>query len=358
MQKMSSDWEFNLAVRLFIVLATITLLVAGQTFFIPLILSVFLTFLLYPISQRLEKFKVPKAAAIIISILIAMLAFGLLIWFFFNQLANFQEDLPILKTQLKEKSERMLTWLSHNLQIEAARIEAWLVGSINSSDSSGSSMVIGFFSYTGTFIAMIGLIPVYVFFLTYFKEKYKTFIKLVNKDDPAKTIKMIEKVSTVSKNYLKGVFIDVAILSVLGSIGYLSLGLKHAVLFGVLAAVLNIIPYIGVMVGSLLPVMMALITKDEIGYAFGAVGVAVAVQFLDNNFINPYIVGSSVSINPLTAMIVLLIGALIWGVAGMILSIPLAGVMKVVCDNIEPLKPFGFLIGEEVVYQKKKMFSK
>ena len=103
---------------------------------------------------------------------------------------------------------------------------------------------------------------------------------------------------------------------------------------------------------------MALITKDDIGYAFGAIGVAVFVQMIDNNFISPYVVGSSVSINPLTAIIALIIGALVWGTAGMILSIPLTGMLKVVFDNIDSLKPYGYLIGEEVNYLQKGFFHK
>jgi predicted PurR-regulated permease PerM len=144
----------------------------------------------------------------------------------------------------------------------------------------------------------------------------------------------------------------------LGSIGYLLLGIKHAILFGVLAALLNIIPYIGVLIGSLLPVMMAFITKDDIGYVFGAAGIAIVVQFIDNNFIAPYVIGSSVSINPLSAIIALLIGALVWGIAGMILSIPVTGMLKVAFDNIEGLKPYGYLLGEEVNYQQKRFFYK
>ena len=146
---------------------------------------------------------------------------------------------------------------------------------------------------------------------------------------------------------------DIIILSILNSTGFLLLGIKHAILFGVLAAILNIIPYIGVLIGSILPIMMALITKDEISYAIGAAGVCVLVQFLDNNFITPYVVGSSVSINPLTATLALVSSALIWGVAGMVLCMPVTGMIKVVCDKVEKLKPFGYLIGEEVDYTKK-----
>ncbi len=353
-----NQWEYNLATKLFIFLVVLFLLYVGQSLFVPLLIAIFFTFLLLPISDKLVKFKIPRAAAIIISILIAMFFFGGLIYFFIQQINSFGDDWPELKNQLAIKGGRILQWIENTTRISQERQINWMKEKLTASAQSSPEVIMGIFSTTGTFLAMFGLIPIYIFFLTYFREKYKQFIILVAEENHAQAIDIIKKISKVSRKYLKGVFLDVLILSVLGSVGYLLLDIKHAILFGVLAAILNIIPYIGVMLGSLLPILMAIITKDEIGYAFGALGVAVVVQFIDNNFISPYVVGSSVSINPLTAIIVLIIGAMMWGVAGMILSIPLAGMMKVAFDNINSLKPYGYLIGEEVNYYEKGFFHK
>jgi predicted PurR-regulated permease PerM len=133
----------------------------------------------------------------------------------------------------------------------------------------------------------------------------------------------------------------------LNAIGFMTLGVDHAVLFALLAAILNIIPYIGVIVGGLFPVMIVLVTQDNSWIALGVLGVTVVVQFLDNNFIYPKVVGSSVSINPLVSILALIVGNLIWGTAGMILALPLAGMLKVVMDNIKCVRPYGYLMGEE-----------
>jgi predicted PurR-regulated permease PerM len=167
-------------------------------------------------------------------------------------------------------------------------------------------------------------------------------------------LEIIRKIASVCQNYIKGIMLDVLILAVLNAIGFALLGLQHPILFGVLAAVLNIIPYVGVLVGSILPVALALLTHDNSWVAAGALGVCITVQFLDNNFITPYVVGSSVSINPLTATIALIIFASIWGLMGMVLCLPLTGMLKVVCDNVEPLKPYGYLLGEEIDYTKQE----
>ena len=353
-----NQWEYNIAVKLFIFLAVLTILIMGKDLLLPLMIAIFFTFLLYPISRKFESFKIPRALSIIVSILFSIIIFGGLIYFFINQLNSFSEDLPQLKNQIAIKGSRVLEWIELRTNISQENQILWLKEKAVNSAKSSPEMLMGIFTSTGSFIASLALIPFYIFFLTYFREKYKRFIILVAEENNKQTIEIIKKISLVSRRYLKGIFLDVLILSVLGSIGYLILGIEHAILFAVIAAMLNIIPYIGVLIGSLLPVIMALITKDDIGYAFGAIGVAVAVQMIDNNFISPYVVGSSVSINPLTAIIALIIGALVWGTAGMILSIPLTGMLKVVFDNIDSLKPYGYLIGEEVNYLEKGFFHK
>ncbi len=358
MNSIKNQWEYNIAVKLFIFLAVLAILIIGRDLLIPLMIAVFFTFLLYPISRKLESFKIPRALSIIISILLSIIIFGSLIYFFIDQLNSFSDDLPKLKNQIAVKGSRILEWIEMRTNISQENQIFWLKEKAVDSAKSSPEMLMGIFTSTGAFIASLALIPFYIFFLTYFREKYKRFIILVAEENNKQTIEIIKKISLVSRRYLKGIFLDVLILSVLGSIGYLILGIEHAILFAVIAAMLNIIPYIGVLIGSLLPVIMALITKDDIGYAFGAIGVAVAVQMIDNNFISPYVVGSSVSINPLTAIIALIIGALVWGTAGMILSIPLTGMLKVVFDNIDSLKPYGYLIGEEVNYLEKGFFHK
>jgi predicted PurR-regulated permease PerM len=216
-------------------------------------------------------------------------------------------------------------------------------------------LVLGIFSATGAFLASFALIPIYIFFLSYYQDKFKEFIRLITKDDKHdQALLVAKKVTLVSQKYLIGIFLDVLILSVLNSTGFLILGLPHAILFGVFASILNIIPYIGVLIGSTLPILMAFLTKDEMSYPLAVAGICFFVQFLDNNFITPYVVGSSVSINPLTAIFVLIASALIWGIPGMVLCIPLTGMAKVVCDNVESMKPYGFLLGEEVNFRTQE----
>jgi predicted PurR-regulated permease PerM len=345
--------------KLMVLALIITFLVIAREILIPFTVAVFFTFLLLPVSQQLEKWGLGRAIAIIISIILAFAVFSAFLYFLYSQVISFTDDWPELKQNMQEKLDRIHKYIRDTFHVSKREQVKWLNMKMKETASSGDEIVLGIFSATGAFIANLALIPIYIFFLTFYRNKFKKFIELITEPERHEQILMLmRKISTVSQKYLKGIFLDVLILAVLNSAGFMYLGIKHAVLFGVLAAVLNIIPYVGVMIGSVLPILMALLTKDEIGYAFGALAVCVIVQFLDNNFITPYVVGSSVSINPLTAILALVASAMIWGLPGMVLSIPLTGMLKVVCDNILPLKPYGFLIGEEVNYREKDHLHK
>ena len=149
----------------------------------------------------------------------------------------------------------------------------------------------------------------------------------------------------------------ILIIGTLDTIGLLILGIDYAFFFGFFAAFLVLIPYIGISIGSLLPILMALITKDSGWYALGVAGLFGFVQFLEGNFITPYVVGSKVCINSMAAIIALILFGNLWGIAGLILAIPLTAILKVVFDNVEALKPFGYLIGE-VEFPKKEKVKK
>ena len=341
-----------------IAVVLLTLLIYGaimaRQFLIPFTISVFFTFLLLPLSRAMESIRIPRALAIILSLVAAAAVFGGLIYFLVMQVDIFIGEWPELKKQLDLKWASIQQYINQEFNITRRQQSRWINEKVEETVQNGDMYAMGFFNATGTFLAGLLLIPIYIFFLTYYRDKFKAFIRLLVKDDPEKILDIIRRISTVSQKYLKGLLLDVLILSVLNTTGFLILGLRHAVLFGVLASILNIIPYVGVLIGSILPVMMALLTEDSLGVAIGVAMVAWFVQLLDNNLITPNVVGSSVSINPFAAFLALIISALIWGVPGMVLCIPLTGMIKVVCDNIDPLKPYGFMIGEESRFQARK----
>ncbi len=346
---------FRATVKLLLLGLVIAFLILAENILIPFTIAVFFTFLLMPVSQKLEQWHFPRALAILVSIILAFAIFGFFLYFLFAQVSSFVSEWPMLEKTLLVKWENFQQFVSETFQVSRIEQQAWLTTKIKENASTGGVLVLGLFSATTSLLASFTLIPIYIFFLTLYKEKIKEFIRLIAKEDNNEhALVVVKKVSRVSQKYILGISLDILILSVINSTGFLIMGLPHAILFGVLASTLNIIPYIGVLIGSILPITMAFLTKDSIGYTLGVAAVCVVTQFIDGNFITPNVVGGSVSINPLAATLVLIASSLIWGIPGMILCLPLTGMVKVVCDNVEPLKPYGFLLGEEVNFNQQE----
>lgn len=327
----------------------------AQSLLIPLFAAVLLAFLVLPIVAKLERWHLPTWLASTFGVL-AVLLVGITLFSFLSwQIMSFSGDLPKMQTALEEKGSHISTYIEQHFQVSRQAQFEWLRKKTDMIIDEGANSAMNIFTATGAAVAGLALIPFFMFFLLLYREKFKKSIEYLAPDSHAKVLEVIRKISQVSQHYLQGMLLVILILSVLNSIGFLVLGLKYAVLLAMIAAVLNIIPYVGVLIGSLIPVAIALVTKDSAMYAVGAFGVCMFVQFLENNFITPKIVGSSVNLNPLTSLLALLFGGMMWGLPGMILAIPLGGIFKVICDNVEQLKLFGFLMGDEAPAQIWKL---
>ena len=212
-----------------------------------------------------------------------------------------------------------------------------------------SSALIGqTISTIGGVLAMIFLIPVYIFMILFYKSLLLEFIsRLFPKDKHATVAEVLMESKALIQNYLIGLLLEMLIVAALNTVGLLLLGIQYALLLGLIGALLNLIPYIGGIVATALPMIMAITTKSP-EYAAYVFLVYIVVQFIDNNFLVPKIVASKVKINALVSIIVVLTGGALWGIPGMFLSIPLTAIIKVMFDRIEPLKPWGFLMGDTI----------
>lgn len=198
-----------------------------------------------------------------------------------------------------------------------------------------------------TFKTVVGIIIilVYVFLMLLYRHIFINFIQKISPDkQEAETVS--REVAKVSKDYLAGRLIVIGIVAVINSVALTLIGIKHGIFFGVLAALLDLIPYIGIIIGAGLPLIMSLINHEKLWPFFAVLGLFVFVQLLENYFLTPKIVGSKVRLNPLFTLMAVLVGGYLWGVAGMILFIPFLGMLKVVFDHIKPLHPYGYLIGD------------
>jgi len=147
---------------------------------------------------------------------------------------------------------------------------------------------------------------------------------------------------------MQGLMIETAIVCILNSVALMIIGVPSAIVIGVIGGILNILPYIGGVVAIALPVLMVTITREGYTGQLMVIGAYAVIQFIDNNILVPRIVSKKVQINALMSIIVVLLGGLLWGIPGMFLAIPFIGVLKIIFDRIEDMKPWGRLLGDEI----------
>ena len=334
---------------------SVGVLYVGKDLFILGIISGLLAFLLLPMARKVEGIGLPRwAGALTATMLMLLLVIGvffLLGW----QLSRFGDDLPALESAIAEKGrtlQNLIEDMSHISQREQLK---WFNARVADLASSGGKMMMQLFSGTGAVLSSIVPIPIIVFLLLLLKDKFRRFFEQLGSTKDGLFLDIMLRVSQLSRKYIRGVLLVILILGVLNSIGFLLLDLKFAILMGFGIGFLNVIPYVGVLIGSIIPIVIALVTKDSMMYAVGAGSVCLITQFLENNFITPKIVGSSVSINPLASIGALLGFGMLWGIVGMVLAIPITGMLKIVCDSIPSMKPYGYILGEEIEYPEEQL---
>ena len=337
-------------VKYLIILASVVLscyvLIVAKSILAPVVTSLILALLLHPVSNLIERIKIPRGVSSILSIILVCLVIFGLFYFFSSQVRNISRDLVSIEARFSEVIDRGHAWLETTFGVEQQEQTTYLKNSLNSLLRNSTSMLSQTVSATAGFFTSFFLTLLSLFFFLYYRRFLMTFLyKLFSQEQHPKVGATTIKVEKVVRSYILGLFTVIIIIAILNTVGLMFLGIEHAVFFGALAAVLTIIPYIGIFIGSLLPIVFAFVTKDSLWYPLGVALIFWGVQFLEGNFITPNVVGGRVSINPFAAILALFFGGIIWGPIGMILSIPILAITKVIFDAIEPLQPYGFLIG-------------
>jgi predicted PurR-regulated permease PerM len=338
---------------LFGILVCVILYFAKQVL-IPVAFSVFFAMLFTSLSNRMEKAGVKRIFTTLISLFIIVavaVGIGALVY---SQATKLMEELPEMEKKMETFKGRTQEYIGNTLNIPREKQEALIKKQLSSmSDSAGPAVK----DIIGGFAGLVGsavMVLIFTFLFLYQREKYEGFfIQLCNKTPPEEAKKLIHKISQVSQSYLTGRALSVLIFTVLFTSGFLIIGLKNAFLLALIAALLTIIPYVGSIVGGLFPFAVALVTEDSTSVAVGALVVIVIIQGIDNYFIEPYIIGGEVNISGFFTILILLIGGLLWGVAGMILFLPMLAVAKIIFDAVPELNAYGYLIGD----QKEKKAS-
>jgi predicted PurR-regulated permease PerM len=314
---------------------------------LPMLFAALFSLLLLPICRWLEQRGLPRVLAILVSLLLLVLVLTGIILGFGSQLTQFKSELPLLQDKLMQFFTNAQEWAHQRFDYQPMSIEDLKQSSLTLLKKSGGSYLGTTLNVTTSVLSNLAQVLIYIFCLLLYRDHLRQFMfRFVAPDKRTSVLHTVDSIQTVVQAYISGLFKVIVIVAILNGIGLLALGVKFAVFFAIFASVLAIIPYIGIMIGAALPAIVTLVETGSPVQAALVIGVFLIVQFLEGNFITPMITGSQVSINPLAAILALILGAELWGTPGMILSIPLMAVIKVVLDTNKTTEPWGFLLGD------------
>lgn len=340
--------ENSNALNLLFIIGLVFCLYILKPIVVPLIIALILTVSIFPLVNFLEKkWRANRVISALTAIFtLSIILFGLLAFIVF-ELTDILEKSDLYILRLTEVYNSILSYLDANLGVRKSELSLKKFN-MGATIKDNFTNIIDFLTSSGSIFSNIILIPLYIFFFLIYRKFFKSFIfKAFSSDGNVLRVKsVLAKLYKVQQNYLYGLFTVMFIVGLLNSLGLLILGIENAFFFGFLAAILLLIPYIGIMIGSLLPALVALATKDSAWYAVGVIAVFMFIQMIEGNYITPKITGSRVSINSFVAILSIILFSMLWGTAGMIVALPIIASLKVVFDSIPELKPYGFLIGE------------
>ncbi len=330
----------------------IYILKAGSFIFIPLIWAAFFSFALVPLTSWFENKRIPRLLAILLSMVLVTVVSLLIIYLFVAQLSSLLQDVPAIRERLGAFIVELNKRVNERFGLEHF-IGPDLVGLVG--ERNVGSMV----RFTTLTIASATLIPVFIFLFLYYQDFFREFIiRLMVKSNIA-FLEWLKEAIQVVRKYLAGMLLVTLIVSALASAMFFFMGLKYYLLFGMFTAVCNLIPYVGVILGSIVTILYVLLSTDQLWYPLMTLFLLWFLQVIENNLITPVVVGAKIKLNPLAVILAIVTGGALWGVSGMILFIPILGIIKIFLDKSEGLKPYSYLLGDDipVVESRENLFT-
>jgi len=318
----------------------------GRSVFIPISYAMLISFVLYPLCAWMEKKGAGRLTAIVLSLALLLLLGLVLLALLTQQIVSFASEWPSLHSRLTNSVDQLSQFLNDGLGITREKQSDWIR---KLSDQSGANVV----QFLGSFVSvsaysavMLVLVPVYVALILYHRNQWlKVLYSVFPSEESSELRQIIRLTIRAYYNFIKGMGIVYLIVGILNSLGLLLMGVPHAILFGFIASVLTFIPYIGITVGSLLPIAVAWITYDSVWYPIGIICIFVFVQYLEANLIFPLAVSRRLNVNTLVMLLSIFVGGILWGMSGMILFVPFVGIAKLIADHNPKWKSLALILG-------------
>lgn len=324
------------------------LAIIGQQILIPMVLGLLIAILLMPLSRFMEKrLRLPRSVSSIVASLLALAIIGGVIYVLSLQVAKLANDWPQFQKQFTDLIDDLQGWISRTFGVRRKDQLLYLNDTAKKSISTGTAIL----EKALTSVGYVLMLTAFTFLFTLFFLLYRThllkFLVASFSETYHKTVfEIIDNIQFMVKKYLVGLFLQMLIVTILSFIAYTIIGVKYNFMLAILTGILNILPYIGILTALLIGALITFATSGVSHVLFIVIAIIV-IHAIDGNIIMPRVVGSKVKINSLIVIIGLVIGEMLWGIAGMLLTIPVLAIMKIIFDRVEGLQSWGFLMGED-----------
>lgn len=356
----SRPFYIKLAAVLFSLIAIGFLVIQGKQLLSPLLFSGLLSVLLLPFANWLERrWKLPRGTAALIAVVLTILLIGLVIYFVGDQLTSLGSDWPQFKEQLSNSIDKLQQWIYDTLHVRRKDQLNYVKDATGKLMDSGTVVLGATIISLSSMLLFLAFLFIYTFlFLVYRSLLMKFFIAVFLETNTRVVKDIIAQVQVIMRQYILGLLLEMAVVATAVSLVFSLLGVKYAVLLGVVTGLFNLIPYVGIFTALALSSLITFATAAGSGQVISVTVTLVVIHLIDSNVLLPLIVGSKVKINALITVIGVVLGEMIWGIPGMFLSIPVIAVLKIIFDRVDSLKPWGILLGDEHLKKKVKKAKK
>ncbi len=353
-QLQSRPFYIKLACVLFSLIALVYIVRVGKEILSPMIFSCLFSILLLPLASFLEKkFRFPRSASSMLSVIILLAGIVLLFYVIATQISDLSNEWPLFQLQLNKSILQLQHWISKTFEINIDKQLSLLHDAATKMMSASSAVVGATLLSISSILLFLVFTFIYTFFFLLYRRLIKRFLETVFLEKNVPIVHaVIEQVQYIIRKYIVGLIIEMSIVTALVCISFSLFGIKYSLLLGLLTGLFNIIPYIGIFTALIISSLITFATAASLSKVLIVMVIVIITHLIDSNILLPTIVGSKVRINALIAVLGVIMGEMIWGISGMFLSIPVIAVLKIIFDRIEGLQAWGIILGDDEKQQE------
>jgi len=346
--KQPQPFYTKLAMVLISLIALFYIAIWGKTFLAPLIFALLFAVLLLPVANFIEKrFRFPRSMAALLSVLLLVSSLVGLFYLVGSQISSLADDWPQFKQQVLTSVNNLQQWISMRFHVRIKQQNNYVNNAAAKLMETGSSMIGDALVSLSSLVLFLVFIMIDTFFLLYYRRLIVRFLVAVFKEENSVIVyDIIAQIQTRIRQYILGLVLEMVIVAAATCLALWILGVKYAILLGLLTGLFNIIPYIGIFTATLLSTLVTFATAGATKLLL-VIGTILGIHLIDSNVLLPVIVGSKVRVNALITVLAVIIGEAVWGIPGTFLALPVVAIAKIIFDRIESLKPWGMLFGDE-----------